>query len=270
MIINHPGRVHLDEIIADGIVLARTGIQDIKRRRATEDELKDPSVWVIDTGGEHTPGKHNFDHHQLDDKEHLSSFRLVAQYFGLDEILAEYYDWYLTCAMVDCRGLGDVAAMLGTDQTILHRIADPITHIIISLFSEDPNKVAEALMVGGMTILRDINKYKKRRALFVEHAQVLQFGNSYCMFFPSDVEYATFGVAQYKRAILPHVACSITRDASTEAWSIFKFGNDKSFDFKRLRKHKDVAYIAPTGFMVKTRILLSLKQLQDLLHLTIV
>jgi uncharacterized UPF0160 family protein len=66
LIITHAGSAHFDEVTAISLILALFPDENfcIERREPSQDELEDPSIWVIDTGNRHEPEKRNFDHHQ--------------------------------------------------------------------------------------------------------------------------------------------------------------------------------------------------------------
>ena len=62
-IITHPGGAHKDEFLACCVLLASDSAT-ILRQEATDEELNDPLVVVVDVGHRPEPHPNNFDHHQ--------------------------------------------------------------------------------------------------------------------------------------------------------------------------------------------------------------
>src|SRR5690606_14945430 len=84
-ILTHPGGAHKDEFLAC-CLLAHVHQTSIVRREPTEADLLDPSVCVVDVGGEHLPERLNFDHHQFPKNHPPScSLTLVLQHLGIYE-----------------------------------------------------------------------------------------------------------------------------------------------------------------------------------------
>lgn len=109
-IITHSGPSHFDEFFAICLVLAETNDDfEIVRREPTDDELKDPNVWVIDVGNVYNPALKDFDHHQYAGGD--SAFVLVADYFGLKEILSNL-PWFNIKSKLDTLGSTQVCKEL--------------------------------------------------------------------------------------------------------------------------------------------------------------
>lgn len=85
-IVTHAGQFHADEIMAIAIVRMFTpAIPPVERVfKVSEEDLKDPSVLVIDIGGDYNEKLSNFDHHQDRDLEasNVLVFRFLAKRFA--------------------------------------------------------------------------------------------------------------------------------------------------------------------------------------------
>jgi uncharacterized UPF0160 family protein len=65
-IITHPGLFHADDVCAVAWLRFWTSPRElpVERRNPAPEELADPSVAVVDVGGQNEPSLRNFDHHQ--------------------------------------------------------------------------------------------------------------------------------------------------------------------------------------------------------------
>jgi uncharacterized UPF0160 family protein len=63
-IIVHGGIFHADDAMAVAALRILLGDLPVSRRNPTPEELLDPSVLVVDVGGQLDPLRGNFDHHQ--------------------------------------------------------------------------------------------------------------------------------------------------------------------------------------------------------------
>ena len=64
LIVTHPGGAHKDDFLAC-CLLAHLHGSPIQRREPTSEDLANPSICVVDVGGEHDAQLNNFDHHQF-------------------------------------------------------------------------------------------------------------------------------------------------------------------------------------------------------------
>ncbi|MFZ4765329.1 MAG: MYG1 family protein, partial [Roseimicrobium sp.] len=92
-ILTHPGGAHKDELLACSLLGAVHRVP-IVRREPTADDLADPSIAVVDVGGEHAPERHNFDHHQFPaDHPPVCALSLALQHLGVYEDARQFCDW---------------------------------------------------------------------------------------------------------------------------------------------------------------------------------
>lgn len=125
LVITHPGKFHLDEIVAISLLKLRFEREDgipvhVERRMPTDAEMQSHEVWVVDIGGAYWPRLRNFDHHH--DKSIPCSAVLVAK-----EILsAQSYELaseFLDAVDAADRGETDRGTAVGQKVTGLRHFA---------------------------------------------------------------------------------------------------------------------------------------------------
>lgn len=85
-IITHDGRYHADDAMAVAMLKEFIGDMPLHRtRNVAAEEMEDPSVWVVDVGSVHDPGKRCFDHHQ--DPEMPAACVLVADHLRITGVI---------------------------------------------------------------------------------------------------------------------------------------------------------------------------------------
>lgn len=104
-IITHAGNFHADEVLSVALLRA-IGIRAplYRQFQVSPEDLTDPTVIVLDMGGEYNPELGSFDHHQ--DKNLQAINMLVLDYFaasvgveGIRERLANH--WFARVSQVD-------------------------------------------------------------------------------------------------------------------------------------------------------------------------
>ena len=88
-IITHSGVFHADELLAIAMIRAITKQSlPVERVRVVSDEdINDPTVIVLDVGGQLDSSLNNFDHHQ--DQDLPAACMLIAEYINLDKWLVD-------------------------------------------------------------------------------------------------------------------------------------------------------------------------------------
>src|SRR3990172_8867726 len=93
-IVTHPGEAHRDELLAVAVVLGLNRWLPVERRDATQVDLQDPAVIVLDQGGRHDPALSDFDHHQLGrDEPAACTLTLLLGHLGLLATAHELWPW---------------------------------------------------------------------------------------------------------------------------------------------------------------------------------
>jgi hypothetical protein len=108
LILTHPGGSHKDELLACSLLAAVHRVP-IVRREPTPEDLADPTIAVVDVGGEHAPERNNFDHHQFPaDHPPVCALSLVLQHLGVYRYLATIGKATSVAALIypDRRGSG--------------------------------------------------------------------------------------------------------------------------------------------------------------------
>lgn len=88
LLITHDGQFHADELFTIAIIHKVFGPVPYKRtRKVYQEELDDPSIWVLDQYGQLDVVKHNFDHHQ--DKTLQATNMLLLRFLHLNGLMSK-------------------------------------------------------------------------------------------------------------------------------------------------------------------------------------
>ena len=176
-IITHPGSAHKDEFLACAVLLAEHRVPII-RREPTQRDLEDPSIAVIDVGGEHLQERNNFDHHQFPrDHTPTCALSLILKYLDLYEDTREFCPWLEITEWFDCRGPKGTAQSLGIDREILGKLNSPIDIIILRRFASQKKHMPgepiwEVMQMIGKDLVDYIRSYRDRVNFIKEHSEV--------------------------------------------------------------------------------------------------
>lgn len=77
-IIAHDGKAHQDDFLATCVCIYKLNAPAF-RAKYQEEQLSDPSCWVLDQGRSFDEELHNFDHHQIE--QEICSFTMVLDHF---------------------------------------------------------------------------------------------------------------------------------------------------------------------------------------------
>ena len=159
LIITHPGSAHFDDVTAISLVLAtcRTSRFRVERREVAPNELDNPEIWVIDTGGRYEPEKLNFDHHHSLDCP--ASFVLVAGYLGLLDTLS-ILPWWEFKDHVDRFGAARASELFGAGDDLVNR--NPVEDWLIGQFAAEPQDSLPLLKSYGARIINDARTLKRQ------------------------------------------------------------------------------------------------------------
>ena len=88
-IITHNGSFHADETLAIATLFKALGytLPIERKENATQEELDEPTILVLDIGRNYTPALGNFDHHQ--DSNSPATNILILDYFFTDEFIKD-------------------------------------------------------------------------------------------------------------------------------------------------------------------------------------
>ena len=276
-IVVHPGGVHLDEILATGLICQEQGVIPVVRREPTEEELADPGVWVVDVGKRHEPDRRNFDHHQFErDAAPECAMSLVAKHFGLHELFSAR-PWYAAQVMIDSKGAFEFAKTLGMSQGIPAPLLSPLDVALHQLWGaggegsidrevvEIATTIAEGLVREASVFAAELED--GRSITTVTHVQGVPviFHNGQASNAVSD-----YLRAEWQKANGEAIAASVSSDPRPpHGVALYRFDDDVRIDFSRLDGDDRIAYAHKGGFIAKTKAPLDHRAIEDIIRLAL-
>lgn len=271
-IITHPGSAHKDDFLATSVLLATLEGAQVFRREPTQEDLDDPTTYVVDVGLEYSVEKHNFDHHQ--DRSLPCAFHLIMQHLGHHEAALSMYVWYPHMSMMDVRGPYQTAEHLGIDSSILFAASSPIEGYIVSTFAQkerlcpkDP--LYEFMKSLGKNMIELIDRKMKRLELLKKEAQIIPI-KSYKAVYSAIRQNPKLSMELYLKHLNDKkVVMSITPSNRGEGWEFLRLGESPAVDFRLLAENPEIRFVHSCGFLAKTHKILKLNELVNLAHLAI-
>ncbi len=276
LILTHPGGAHKDEVLACALLAAVHRVP-IVRREPTADDLSDPSIAVVDVGGEHAPERNNFDHHQFPaDHPPVCALSLVLQHLGIYEDARQFCEWLEPAEWFDTRGPNVTAKWLGVDRDTMGKLNSPIDVTLMRRFAkakrlEPGEPLWEMLSYIGEDLIAYVRELRARLDFVARHAQTWAMGDHEVLFLPRTEEMPD----DPSGAIARHVE-SVGKDAQTAAlvypdrrnsgYGLSRHNDDPRYDFTRIEKEPDVHFAHARGFVAKTTAT-EVGRLQELLRL---
>lgn len=276
LILTHPGGAHKDEVLACALLAAVHRVP-IVRREPMADDLKDPSIAVVDVGGEHAPERGNFDHHQFPaDHPPVCALSIVLQHLGIYEDARQFCEWLEPAEWFDTRGPNVTAKWLGVDRDTMGKLNSPIDVTLIRRFAkakrmEPGEPLWEMLSYIGEDLITYVRELRARLDFVARHAQTWEMGDHEVLFLPRTEEMPD----EPSAALARHVE-STGKDAQTAAlvypdrrnsgYGLSRHNDDPRYDFTRIEKEPDVHFAHARGFVAKTTAT-EVARLQELLRL---
>lgn len=261
-ILTHPGGAHKDEFLAC-CVLAAIHDCEIVRREPTQADLDDPTVAVVDVGGEHDPARANFDHHQFPaEHEPLCALSLVLQHLGCYDDARQFCDWLETTERLDVTGPRSTAAWLGISPEALARLNSPIDITLLRRFAActevRPGEPLQQIMswIGG-DLLDYLRSLRERLDFISRHAEVWETGDLKILFLPRtdplpDDPSAGLGRHLEVMGIADEIAGLVYPDRRGKGYGLSRFRDDPRLDFTRIETQEDVHFAHTRGFVAKS------------------
>lgn len=263
-IVTHPGKSHVDEIIA--VALAEASTHDgqtipVFRRNPTEEDLSDNRTLVMDVGGKLDDWSMNFDHHQFD-REHAPecAFSLIAQELCVAEDLEALYAWYSTWRKIDSKGPFQWAKDVGAEWGSVAGLLSSVSDLVQDWFEEAEGDVpvdevlVKRLQIQGRKILDAADEFRE----FREKAE--------SMGIPADVagvevfdfreftakDSHTFGgpYAEMKGATSGVI---VSKDDRGPGYAYLRINDDPTIDFSQCASKPYCGFAHPNGFILKTK-----------------
>ena len=265
-IVTHPGGAHKDDLLAVCVLVARHAVP-VFRREPTAEELADEGVAIVDVGGSHEPGLHNYDHHHFPrEHEPTCALSLVLEHLELYDDALQFCDWLAPAEWFDSRGPKKTAEWLGVPRQAISQLNSPIDMTLLRRFSQSSElQPGEPLytfmqMVGEdlLTYLRDVREHID----FVDaHAErwTIQHGDDAIevVFLPRTdppVDEPSNAVKRWIRSkgLEDTIAAIAYPDRRGEGFGLGRYEDHPRLDFARVGEEADVHFAHKSGFMCKT------------------
>ena len=258
-IITHGGGPHMDDLISVCIVLAMDNdVKCVERRPVEPEEIADPTVWVLDQGGAHDPGKRNFDHHQFPAGTRRCTLSLIAEHFDLKKDLDEMV-WFRTLVLDDTLGAIKTAGELDCSATLLKGLMrGPVNEFVLARFEQakkldSDSEQIKLLAAIGTYIVTDIRNKKERLQLIREKAEFVEVNGLKVLFFMEDVPDPKLSISTYLKKIGKNAAVLVVKNTRDSGWSLSRISDHPRVDFRRIKGANDVIFVHANGFVAKTR-----------------
>ena len=282
-IITHPGGAHKDEFLACCVLLANDSVS-ILRQEATEQDLMDPQVVVVDVGHRHEPQLNNFDHHQFPrDAEPTCSLSLVLSKLGIYEDARSFCPWLEVAEWFDCRGPNDTADWLGLDREVVGKLNSPIDITILQGFAKqvehNPGEpIWEVMQMMGKELVEYITGLRGRidEVSNIEEVWMLNHGDEeFKVIFaprsnPSIEEVSgALGWRVKELGLEEEVYVMVYPDGRGQGYGMKRFNDREEIDFSRIEKESDVRFAHARGFIAKVEAV-GIDRLKELIMKSIV
>ena len=262
LILTHPGGSHKDELLACSLLAAVHRVP-IVRREPTDSDLADPSIAVVDVGGEHAPERNNFDHHQFPtDHPPVCALSLVLQDLGVYEDARQFCEWLEPAEWFDTRGPNVTAKWLGVDRNAMSKLSSPIDITILRRFAkakrlEPGEPLWEMLSYIGEDLLEYLRDLRSRLDFIAETAEIWSVDDHEVLFLPRTEpmpEEPSFGIGRYLESVGKNstVAALIYPDRRGSGYGLSRHNDHPGYDFTRIEKEPDVHFAHARGFVAKT------------------
>ncbi len=264
MIVTHPGSAHRDDFLACCILVAKYWLP-IQRREATEADLADPGILVVDTGGEYDQERGNFDHHQFpSDHPPICALSLVLKFLGVYEDARNFYEWLEPTEWFDSRGPHVTAEWLGVPRALLNRISSPIDVSLLRRFAQrrelrSGDVIWEMMLMIGEDLLLYLKSLRSRLDFIAEHAQFLKVtsGNKSLsvLYLPRTETMSDDPSSSVGRFIEQQgetVDGVIYPDRRGSGYGLGRYEDCARLDFTRISAEHDVHFAHVRGFVAKT------------------
>ena len=266
-ILTHPGGAHKDDFLALCVLMAKTGAPVIRREPVPSD-LSDPTIAIVDVGGEHTPQMHNFDHHHFP-REHPPpcALSLVLAHYGLYENALKFCDWLEVAEWFDSRGPKRTAEWLGVERRIMSQLHSPIDTSLLRRLASHSELAAGAPLYEVMRYIgEDLLEYLEsiRSQLHWTEKRVQRWalekagdpiGVLFLAHSDSLPESPSTSLEQYIRhaELGDEIAAIVYPDLrSGTGYGVARYEDHPRLDFTRVADRSDVHFAHTSGFVCKT------------------
>ena len=258
-IIVHPGGAHLDEILATGLVCRSKGAVPVYRRKPTEADLADPSIWVLDVGRRHEPELNNFDHHQFDRDVVECALSLVAKHLGLHDLLSGR-EWYMGQVRIDVQGPRRVAEDLGLNKPVPPDLESPLDLGLVQLWmatdgDQVPPFVVQAVTAIVDALVAEAEMFDDELARLRTCTDVRRVAGLPVLVHET-VPYEPVSMrlrAEWEEEHGEVIPVSVGYDSRGPGMALNRLDDDPRIDFVRISSDDRVAFAHGGGFVAKTK-----------------
>ena len=265
LIVTHPGGAHKDEFLACSL-LAHLHRVPIQRRDATDADLADSSICVVDTGGVHDPSLNNFDHHQFPrDAPPLCALSLVLQSMGLYEDALSFCAWLRPAEWLDTLGPNETAKLMGIPRTALGELNSPLDISLLNRFANQPewkpdDPIYQVMCMVGEDIVHYLRSLRQRLDYLKEHAQYWTVDSDgepiHALFLEkSDLlaESPSFGIYAFieSEGKENEIQALVYPDRRGDGYGLTRYADSQRLDFSQIETLHDVRFAHKRGFVAK-------------------
>jgi len=267
LILTHPGGAHKDDFLACSLLVAKHGAT-LVRREPEPSDLDNPSVLVVDVGGEHDPEKGNFDHHQFPkDHDPICALSLVMQDLGIYEDAKLFCEWLEPAEWFDTRGANGTAKWLGVGRDVIGKLNSPMDVTLLRRFAkadrlEPGDQMYEMMRWVGEDLLDYLKTLRERLTFIDEHGEIWEFGegeeNAFKVLFMPRTEplpdEPSMGLGRYLESVelSGEVAGLVYPDRRGSGYGLSRNNDNQGLDFTRIEEEEDVHFAHARGFVAKT------------------
>ena len=261
-ILTHPGSAHKDEFLACCLLLA-VHEAPVLRREPTPADLDNPSMAVVDVGGEDNAARGNFDHHQFP-KDHppVCSLSLVLMDLGLYDEARKYCDWLEVAEWFDTRGPVETAAWLGVERELLAKLNSTVDLTRLRRFAgmseiRPGEPMWEVMRWVGADLIGYLRSLREKLNEIARLSEIWEMDDFRVLFLPRAENFsedASAGLARYASG-LPEdkqVVAMVYPDRRGAGFALSRYNDDLGMDFTRISTEGDVHFAHARGFVAKT------------------
>jgi len=256
LIITHPGSAHVDDLLSVSLVIYKMGnIDRIERRKPTEAELQDPSIWKLDIGNAFDPSLKQFDHHQSDMNDCTLSL-LLKTWNEWDRAIG-VHKWLETVKIMDAQGPSKVIEYLNISRQALNNLNSFIEKSILQLFQEktvieENDSFFKLLHYFGEEFFNKIENYykllsiieKKIKFYVIKGVPVIE---CLCDVKPSPLLFSIFSLKKNEKWGNGGIVI-YQNDRPVGSIALKRFDDDERVDFNRIANLEKVIFIHKNGF----------------------
>lgn len=262
LILTHPGGAHKDEFLACCLLAALHRVP-LVRREPSEADLADPTIAVVDVGGQHAPERNNFDHHQFPaDHPPICALSLVLQHLGVYADARQFCDWLEPAEWFDTRGPNVTSKWLGVDRGTMNKLTSPIDITLLRRFAkakrlEPGEPLWEILSYIGQDTLEYLRDLRANIDFVAQHAEFWNMDGHEILFLPRTDplrDDPSAGIDRYLESTgkSRSIAALIYPDRRGAGYGLSRHNDDLRYDFTRIQNEPDVHFAHARGFIAKT------------------